>query len=568
MRVCPPGDTVDCRCVRSPETTAEEERAEPNWFIDPIDGDDSNIGTTEDCPLQHYSEWQSRVGDGTVLKPAGGILTIRWLGPPADRFSDPVTFRNYLAPGATAFVLGSPKTVLSFVCDGASDRDALNNDRFALTGISVDWPEHMDHLLRTEDGAYASPLEDLGAGDVAVTSWMSIPGDLPEAFELAPDGFMVPADILPTAGTAVDILALTRIAVADMWVAFAWSKSALVAEGIPGGLVLGYVHVDHRDPRAPTSPSFPRALGSGQTIGASCLSVWDGVRIDIPSGSANLNAGAVLFRGSVWQYGSQLFMEGGGFHPREDDYEYPGGLRLLPGGVWIPDGYPICQGKVDFGADIFAPADVQILGTAFPGALGFFGCHHCIVGFTGGSILQETSSAFGEDGYPPAWGKGNSDYIMGGPGFRWTVDQFVAGAAPAPVLPPLEMADGPGGAVAVWADGQADPLTAHAFLHATSDTVAFTPANAMTWANLAVATPAGFLESTTTDGDVEIRYANAGNPGTAAGMVFKVTLLTVPASLASAARPKRPRLPGRQSAPVHPRRAAKLRQAVTASAAI
>ncbi|HTQ41663.1 MAG TPA: hypothetical protein VMI75_02825 [Polyangiaceae bacterium] len=108
--------------------------SQATWFVDPVNGKDTNDGSTPATAIQSFAELSRRWGKGNVLTPAGGTTTVTLLNsaPP----SDPLNF-NVGLNGTTLAFVGTvlSETPLAVTAVRAKNRAA--NTPWALTLTST-----------------------------------------------------------------------------------------------------------------------------------------------------------------------------------------------------------------------------------------------------------------------------------------------------------------------------------------------------------------------------------------------------------------------------------------------
>lgn len=160
---------------------------DPDFFVDPASGSDSNTGTSLASPLQTFSELRRRWGPGAVLAPTGGTLTVNLLGSlPA---SDPVVLRDLALGQDVSFVIaGTAATVRSgsFTATTALDR-ATNTPLSATDGAMTGaWTADLGRRVRVVGGARDRATAFIAADLGAKTARFSTPHVVPQTAALVP----------------------------------------------------------------------------------------------------------------------------------------------------------------------------------------------------------------------------------------------------------------------------------------------------------------------------------------------------------------------------------------------
>jgi hypothetical protein len=450
----------------------------PTWFIDTCERSKHELGTQPNRPLQTFAEWQRRVGNFSILDPTGGILTINILSDLPQ--SDPITFRNIMAAGTVALIVGQLRPIRSGVFTAVTNKDRANNVPFQVTDPTSNWSAEIGRLIITDSGARSWVARDLGGGTAHVSTWMT--------------SFLVTGVPIPTAppvpGEGYTVSDFVHVTLSDMFVGY--DPSEFVAPlGIQhGGLLLSNLHVQGIEPpfqpadglRA--APGFPRIISTPQTLSGFNECVID-PPIEVAGGGTGYLSLNVCYRGQITQTGGpQLAIFGGLFRPFVTG-AFPGAIRLLSG-IIFADGDPTFVGEISNGQ----AADFQAFGTfVSTGSMSFWDTNHSFVISNACEVVFEMfSPIFGEFGQVPLWGNGNFGLIVMSPGGALTFNEF-AFAPGTPQLPSIVLGNGPGGTVAIMNETDIFPDQANVF-DVPSGT--YSPAIPITWANFLVPAPAGF----------------------------------------------------------------------------
>lgn len=143
---------------------------QPDWYIDPITGNDANSGATALLPLATFAELLSRWGVGNILNPTGGILTINILSDLP--VGDPIYLPSYLtaAPDILILFQGQRTTLYTGAFTAVTTIDRPNNVPWSATDSALpaanSWTGYLGKRVRVTSGANAGNMawvaKDLG----------------------------------------------------------------------------------------------------------------------------------------------------------------------------------------------------------------------------------------------------------------------------------------------------------------------------------------------------------------------------------------------------------------------
>lgn len=512
--------------IQSLGASTSQATVAPTWWINPIAGNDSNSGTTEEQPLKTWAHLQSIFGRWTTLSSAvgaAGVITVNLLNDlPA---SDPITFYNYL--GNTA---GSSGTGVGFLVQGqvknpsysgtitsvVANNPATNTpDQVHVNGAT--WTPYIGLAIVATvspgNTVRAYIAADLGGGVAQVSQWVSSTGT----------GFM-PAGTTnfaaaPSAGNAFVVVDYTNVVLNSAL--YAGSDMAFLAlptaTSADGQFFFANIHAI-----VPPGNTNSRSSLVYETSGASsaCFFPFDCIfdcQLEWAGSGHSGNLSNCCFTDCEFIDGGAGITEFFGLHVPTVNGQ--GGINATLG-----SNLNICGNTMFVGTA--SPADIQVSGNAQISSASFWNCNLVIYLFEPGAnviLNQSGGGPLGESNAVPLWGTGNNNM------FFWTGTNFfilqMTNAPAADILPTITFNGAgttiPAGTVAIIGPEasqdviNSDPsycTNAFAFVPSTAS---YNSAQSLTWANLnKLPDSDGFLiiseADVITGGTVKI--ANAGRP--------------------------------------------------------
>jgi len=152
------------------------------WFIDPVNGKDSNNGATPASAVQTFAEVSRRWGVGNVLAPPGNTTTVTILSSlPA---TDPLDFNTGLAPDGTLVFEGGPPAESPLPVAAAGPvraRNRATNTPWALPLTSAAGPFVGQRILDVTQSTPTAPayffgIKDEGADTLRISEPVTYPG--------------------------------------------------------------------------------------------------------------------------------------------------------------------------------------------------------------------------------------------------------------------------------------------------------------------------------------------------------------------------------------------------------
>jgi hypothetical protein len=182
--------------VRLTETTDPSWLAQPTWYIDPVNGLDSNTGSDLSHAIKTCAEWQRRLGAPAILRQATTVTFVSDV--PA---SDPLFGDVWLAAGGALVLQGTPKSALhtGTFSTVTVQNDAINQPWEVSSG-TFDWSTVLSHQIVI---THSTNLSNVGA-----RSWVGKALALGHArtapFDTMPMAFTTPTQVIPIAGATPD----------------------------------------------------------------------------------------------------------------------------------------------------------------------------------------------------------------------------------------------------------------------------------------------------------------------------------------------------------------------------
>lgn len=179
----------------------------PNWYIDPVNGNDSNTGQTSGSPLKTWAELVARWGTYSPI--LNQNTTIKFLTSHSDN-TDPVIFRPIIGKGSLVTIQGNTPTVITagVILSGTTNKNYTVGSNSPLitnlgaTGATAQLIRNNTHNSRA--WAYKS----LGGNSFVITQPF-----VPQT----PGGTVFPTEVDTWSdGDSVDLLSLTNVNIVEI----------------------------------------------------------------------------------------------------------------------------------------------------------------------------------------------------------------------------------------------------------------------------------------------------------------------------------------------------------------
>jgi hypothetical protein len=153
--------------------------AQPDWYVDPENGDDAYDGATALTALKTFAELTRRLGIFNLLAPTGGVLSIFILGsaPP----DDPFTILGIAGPDVTIRVIGAVTPTAPSAFTAITVQNPATKQAWEVTDVAAAWGP--DTRIAVPSGAFAWGARNLGVGVLRTSNW-AIPN--PATFDVTP----------------------------------------------------------------------------------------------------------------------------------------------------------------------------------------------------------------------------------------------------------------------------------------------------------------------------------------------------------------------------------------------
>lgn len=163
-----------------------------NWYIDSINGNDQNDGSTNSKALKTHAEFARRLGNNNILAPdyqlfLGSIpfrlVSVNILNDLP--FSDPIMVNCILGQDTILSYSATPKTpIATGTINGLITKNRSSNQPYTIINNTIDWTANLYKRLRISSGpragAMAYALEHVDGYDgYCITSDWSIPNPAP-----------------------------------------------------------------------------------------------------------------------------------------------------------------------------------------------------------------------------------------------------------------------------------------------------------------------------------------------------------------------------------------------------